>query len=146
MNTIVSSRFEVTSWNEEPVDERPDAAKITCAEVTKTYSGEIEGDSVTEWLMAYADDGSAAFVGLERIVGTVGGRTGTLVLQHVGAYDNGAATAQLRVVDRCGTGELAGATGDGGFVADPAGTVELVLEFGRADGRSARDSDRVAND
>ena len=111
VNTIVSSQFEVTSWNEEPVDDRPDAAKITCAEVTKTYSGEIEGDSVTEWLMAYADDGSAAFVGLERIVGTVGGRTGTLVLQHVGAYDNGAATAQLRVVDRCGTGELAGATG-----------------------------------
>jgi Protein of unknown function (DUF3224) len=138
VHTIVSARFEVTDWKEEPIDDRSDAAKMTRAAVTKSYSGGIKGDSVTEWLMAYADDGSAAFVGVERIVGMIGGRTGTLVVQHVGAYESGAATAQLHVLGGCGTGELAGATGTGGFVADPAGSVELTLDFGSGRATSAR--------
>ncbi|MDQ1393089.1 MAG: CoA:oxalate CoA-transferase [Acidimicrobiaceae bacterium] len=130
MATDVSASFEVTSWNEEPFDQRADGAKLTTATVTKSYSGDIEGDSVTEWLMAYAEDGSASFVGVERIDGTVGARRGTMVVRHVGSFEGGAATAELTVVAGCGTGELAQATGRGDFLADPAGKVQLELEFG----------------
>jgi hypothetical protein len=127
--TQINASFEVTNWKEEPFDERPDASKVTTANVTKSYSGEIEGDSVTEWLMAYAADGSATFVGLERINGTVAGRRGTLVLQHVGTFKDGAATAELTAVAGGGGGELAGASGGGDFRADPAGKVRLDLAF-----------------
>jgi hypothetical protein len=129
MATRITASFEVTRWNEEPFDERNDAAELTRARVTKSYSGEIEGDSVTEWLMAYAEDGSATFVGLERINGTVAGRSGTLVVQHLGTYQDGAATAELAAVAGWGGGELAGVTGTGDFRADPAGTVRLELVF-----------------
>jgi len=94
--------------------------------VQKKYSGQVDGTSATEWVMSYNSDGSAAFVGLERIRGTIAGRTGTLVLQHVGQFRDGAATAALTVVG--GTDELGQATGGGDFVADPAGSIRLSLD------------------
>jgi hypothetical protein len=97
--------------------------------VTKSYSGDIDGQSVTEWQMAYADDGSARFVGLERIDGTVAGRHGTMVLEHLGNYENGAATATLTVLSGCGSADLAGVSGQGDFLADPSGKVRLQLSF-----------------
>jgi hypothetical protein len=129
--TKISASFEVTNWDEQPFDERKDAAKLTTAKVTKSYSGDIEGESVTEWQMAYTDDGSAAFVGLERIDGTVAGHSGTLVLQHLGTYQDGSATATLSVVDGCGSADLAGVSGTGDFKADPAGQVDLELSFAK---------------
>ncbi len=96
METQCRATFQVTNWDEAPVDERPGTAKVTRAAVTKTYDGDITGSSVTEWLMAYADSGDATFVGLERVVGTVSGRDGSLVLEHVGTFADGAARALLR--------------------------------------------------
>jgi hypothetical protein len=123
----ITASFEVSAWNEEPVDENIDAAKLTHARVSKTYAGDIDAHSATEWLMAYSDDGSASFVGLERINGTISGRRGTLVLQHVGTFIDGAATATLTVVAGCGSGDFVDATGTGTFVADPAGKISLEL-------------------
>jgi hypothetical protein len=123
----VEAKFTVDSWNEQPFDEIPDTSKLTRASVTKSYTGDVEGTSTTEWLMSYADDGSATFVGLERIVGKVGGHKGTLVLQHVGAYADGTATAKLSVVKGAGSDDLAGVTGEGDFTADPAGSLTLRL-------------------
>ena len=71
-------------------------------------------------------DKSAEFVGLERIKGTIDGRRGSLVLQHVGTFEDGAAKATLTVIS--GTDELKGATGTGEFVADPAGRITLTIE------------------
>jgi hypothetical protein len=128
MSTPVQARFEVTSWDEQPFDEDTDGAKLTEALVAKDYSGDIEGTSTTKWLMAYAPDSSAVFVGVERIAGTVAGRTGTLVLQHVGRFTDGVATADLSVVS--GTDGLESASGTGEFTADPAGSVRLDLTTG----------------
>ncbi len=128
MSEKVTATFEVSSWDEQQIDEAVGVAKLTRAEVTQTYSGDIDGSSVTQWLMAYAPDKSATFVGLERVKGTIGGRHGSLVLQHVGRYDNGAATSELTIVS--GTNELKGAEGSGSFKADPAGSVTLDISFG----------------
>ena len=77
--------------------------------------------------MAYADSGDATFVGLERLVGSVSGRDGSLVLEHVGTFADGAARALLRVVPGTGTGALASVAGNGDFLADPSGSVTLDL-------------------
>ena len=121
----ISAAFEVSSWEETPFDEAVGVAKLTRASVAKTYTGDIDGTSITEWLMAYEPDKSATFVGIERVRGTIAGRHGSLVLQHVGTFENGAAIAKLVVVS--GTDELKGATGSGSFKADPAGSVRLDL-------------------
>jgi hypothetical protein len=130
MGTAIEATFAVTSWDEGAFDDgSDDRPKLTRATVTKTYSGAIEGTSTTQWLMAYADDGSAAFVGLERIVGTVDGRDGSMVLQHLGTFSDGAAKGSLDVIPGAGTAALAPARGDGTFLADPAGSVTLDLTF-----------------
>ena len=127
----IEGAFEIGSWDEAPFDEAVGVAKLTRASVTKTYSGDVEGTSATEWLMAYQPDKTATFVGLERIRGTVGGCHGSLVLQHVGRFKDGAATGELMVIS--GTDELKGAAGSGSFKADPAGSITLNLTLGGKD-------------
>jgi hypothetical protein len=129
MPVQLSATFEVKSWDETPFDDL-DTPKLTRAVVSKSYGGDLDGSSTTEWLMAYAEDGAAAFVGLERFTGEIDGRSGTLVLRHVGSYADGTAKADLTVVEGANSGELRSASGEGAFRADPAGSVSLVLSFG----------------
>lgn len=126
MTTHIEARFEIANWEEAPFDDGVGVSKLTEALVDKTYSGDIDGTSATKWLMAYAPDKTATFVGIERIKGTVGGKRGSLVLLHEGTFEGGAATAALRVVS--GTDELTHVTGVGNFRADPAGAVTLDLD------------------
>jgi hypothetical protein len=129
MTAGIEATFEVKDWNEEPFDDATEAAKVTCAKVTKSYAGDIAGSSFTEWLMAYREDGSATFVGLERISGEINGKRGSFVVQHTGKFEDGAATAELQVVAGSGSEGLAGVSGSGDFVADPNGKVSLQLSF-----------------
>jgi Protein of unknown function (DUF3224) len=126
MNTHIEATFEIAGWDETPFGDGDEDTKLTEALVQKRYSGEIEGESTTKWLMSYAPDKSATYVGIEHIKGTVGGRRGGLVLIHDGEFRDGVATAVMRIVS--GTGDLAGATGSGKFRADPAGSVVLDLD------------------
>lgn len=127
MTLDISAPFEIKDWDEQPFDEEVDGAKLTKAAVTKEYSGDVKGSSATQWLMAYRPDGSADFVGLERIRGTLAGKRGSLVLLHAGSYSDGAATATLTVVS--GTDELTGATGRGKLDADPGGRITLSVDL-----------------
>lgn len=128
MTSRIEATFEITAWEETPFDEGTGVAKLTEALVSKQYSGDIDATSTTKWLMAYAPDKSATFIGLERIKGTFGGKHGSLVLQHSGTFENGSADATLSVVS--GTNELKSVSGTGDFKADPAGSVTLNLSFG----------------
>ena len=64
--TAITASFEVTGWDEHAFDVHAGAAKLTRAKVAKSYRGDVAGDSVTEWLMAYGEDGSASFVGKQK--------------------------------------------------------------------------------
>jgi len=130
MQTRLSAKFDVKSWDETPFEDKdPGLSKMTRALVMKEYSGDIEGSSTTQWLMAYVEDGSARFVGLERITGRFSGEDGSLVLEHVGSYKEGTARATLTVIEGANSGELETATGAGEFVADPSGSVTLELAW-----------------
>ena len=125
MSRHIEARFEIANWDETPFDDT-ESPKVTEALVSKKYSGGIEGTSTTKWLMSYAPDKTATYVGIERIDGTVGDKHGSLVLLHDGAFEDGVATATLRIVS--GTDDLTGATGTGEFRADPAGSITLDLD------------------
>jgi hypothetical protein len=71
MKKNANARFAIKSWDEKPYSESQDQPRLTRASVTKTYTGDIEGDGQVEYLMMYRADGSAAFVGLERVVGRI---------------------------------------------------------------------------
>jgi hypothetical protein len=129
MSTNLTAKFDITGWEEEPLDDAPESRKLTRAQVTKSYSGDIDGTSILDYVMAYADDGTATFVGMERITGEVAGRRGTLVLRHVGSFADGAAKASVTIVAGAGSDDLATAIGGGDFLADPAGSMDLALSF-----------------
>jgi hypothetical protein len=113
MRKSARAQFAIKSWDEKPYSEGTDLPKLTRASVTKTFSGDIEGEGHVEYLMMYRSDGSATFVGLERIVGRVGGKAGTFVLQRTGVFEGGQAKESYSVVAGSGTGELHGLRGDG---------------------------------
>ncbi|HEX6133802.1 MAG TPA: DUF3224 domain-containing protein, partial [Longimicrobiales bacterium] len=74
---------------------------------------DIDGAAQVEYLMMYRADGSAAFVGLERVVGRIGEKTGTFVLQRTGTFEGGQARESYAVIPGSATGDLKGLLGDG---------------------------------
>ena len=113
MKQTANARFAIKSWDEKPYSEGPDRRKLTRASVIKTYTGDIEGQGQVEYLMMYRSDGSATFVGLEQVVGRIGGKTGTFVLQRTGVYEGGQAKESYSVIPGSGTGDLQRLRGDG---------------------------------
>jgi len=113
MKQSANARFTIKRWDEKPYSEGEHLPKLTRASVTKAYTGDIVGEGQVEYLMMYRSDGSAAFVGLERVVGQIAGKSGSFVLQRTGAFEAGQAKESYSVVTGSATGELLGLSGDG---------------------------------
>ena len=132
MSMHAKGTFTIENWDENPVLKAEGSSKITKANVSRSFEGDLGGEGTVEWLMGYDEQGSATFVGLERVVGTIDGKEGTFALQHVGTFDGKIAKADLTVVPGSGTGELSGLTGEGSFEAglgsDGERTITLDLD------------------
>jgi len=113
MKKSAKARFAIKTWDEKPYSEGQDLPRLTRASVAKTFTGDIEGEGHVEYLMMYRSDGSAAFVGLERVVGRIDGKTGTFVLQRIGVFEGGEAKESYSIVPGSATGELQGLRGEG---------------------------------
>jgi hypothetical protein len=80
--------------------------------IDKTFRGDLEAQSRGEMLSALTGtEGSAGYVAIEQVRGSLDGRSGTFVLQHFGIMDGGRNRLILEVVPGSGTGELAGLSG-----------------------------------
>jgi hypothetical protein len=78
----------------------------------KLFQGDLEATSQGEMLaMGTAVQGSAGYVAMERVKGTLQGRAGSFALQHSGTMDRGTPTLSVSVVPDSGTEELEGLTG-----------------------------------
>ena len=130
MRAHAAATFTIKSWNEAPYNEMAGAPKLTRTSVAKTYQGDITGEGKLEYLMMYRDDGSATIIGLERVVGTVGGRSGSFVLQHSGTFARGIASVTLSVVPGSGTDALRGMKGEGQFAVGHEPPYKMTLEYG----------------
>lgn len=117
MTTNAKCTFQITGWDEKTYQEIEGSAKLSNAKVTQTYSGAIEGTSSIEYLMSYTVHGTAIFVGLEHVSGTVDGKSGTFVLQHTGSFLEGKARSSWSIVPGSGTGGLTNLRGKGSYVA-----------------------------
>jgi hypothetical protein len=129
MAASFTGTFEIDSWEEKPALEIADGSKITRAEVVRSYDGDLKGKGTLEWLMAYGEDGSATFVGLERVVGSINNKSGSFVLQHVGTFDGRTARAELLVVPGSGAAELEGLNGRGSFQAGLGSEGERIIRL-----------------
>jgi hypothetical protein len=93
-------------------EDKTDGTSLSRMSIDKKFSGDLVGTSKGEMLSAMTSTkGSAGYVAIERVLGTLQGRTGTFVLQHTGTMTRGAPQLSVTVVPDSGTGQLAGLTG-----------------------------------
>lgn len=78
----------------------------------KKFHGDLSGSSLGQ-MVASGDpsSGSGGYVALEKVTGTLNGKTGTFVLMHNGTMTPQAMEMRISVVPNSGTGELTGIDG-----------------------------------
>ncbi len=80
--------------------------------IEKTFSGDLTGNSKGQMLsVRTVTEGSAGYVALEQVTGTLDGHSGSFYFQHSGTMNRGTAVATISVVPDSGKGELEGLTG-----------------------------------
>jgi hypothetical protein len=114
---------------EDVYQELDGGGKLTRANGTQRFTGDIEGDGSVEWLMCFSAEGSARFVGLQRIAGSIGDRTGTFVVESTGSFDGKQSTGTWTVIAGSGTGDLSGVSGEGSFEAPGGPEASYSLEY-----------------
>lgn len=110
MTMHASGRFDV-KLTPQPAEPDIDGGLGGMA-LDKTFHGDLDATSKGTMLSAMTDvKGSAGYVALERVTGTLHGRRGSFVLQHSGTMDRGTPTLSVSVVPDSGTDELVGLSG-----------------------------------
>lgn len=129
MKQTANARFNIANWDEKPYSEAAGSPKLTRASVSKKFTGDLEGEGHVEYLMMYRSDGTATFVGLERITGRLGGKAGSFVLQRTGVFEGGQAKESYVVIPGSGTGDLAGLSGSGTSSVGHGNDLPFALQF-----------------
>jgi hypothetical protein len=116
--------FKIQKWDEQQYGDG-----LSRASVEQAFSGDIRGEGSVEWLLCYREDKTADFVGLQRVAGQIGERSGSIVLQTIGTFDGTEAKGELSVVPGSGTEDLRGLRGRGEFVAPHGSPASITLDY-----------------
>ena len=107
VTTRASGTFEVKMTPQSPSE-----SSISRLLIDKQFQGDLKGTSKVEMLAVSTPvQGSAGYVAMEQVSGTLNGRSGTFALQHSGTMTRGAPQLSVTVVPDSGTGELKGISG-----------------------------------
>jgi hypothetical protein len=129
MSMRASGPFDV-KLNPLPAYNTSEDAKLGRMSIDKQFHGDLEAASQGEMLSAMTDvKGSAGYVAIERVSGTLHGRSGSFVLQHNATMTRGVPQLHIIVVPDSGSGELVGLSG----------TMRITI----ADGRHSYEFDYV---
>jgi len=121
MSNLASGTFEVKIVPQTPdgIFEDATLGRLT---IDKQFRGDLEATSKGQMLSALTGvKASAGYVAMERVTGTLGGRSGTFVLQHTGTMNRGEPQQSVTVVPDSGSGQLEGL----------AGTMTIKIEGGK---------------
>ncbi len=120
MNTAAGT-FEVKINSLPPYNTSADA-KLARMSIDKQFHGDLEGTSQGEMLSAGTEfNGSAGYVAIERVTGTLNGRSGGFALQHNATMTRGTPYLNIVVIPDSGTGELVGLSG----------TMHIIIDKGK---------------
>jgi hypothetical protein len=125
-----SAPFTNDRYDEEAYAEA-EGVELSRVHITRTFAGDLEGESTAE-LMIAKSEGGGGYVGHDRIMGTLDGKSGSFVFQHTGLMGPEGVTNTGTIVPGTGTGDLEGISGEGRMLADDDGnhTLMLTYEFG----------------
>lgn len=108
---VISGEFEV-AMQPQSMSEVAAGSGIGRMSLDKRYHGALAAEGKGE-MLAYMDRalGSGAYVAVERVSGTLEGRSGGFLLHHTGVMTRNTPALTVAVVPDSGTGELAGLSG-----------------------------------
>jgi Protein of unknown function (DUF3224) len=127
--THATAQITVGSYQPVPYDEPAEGPSLVRIHVDESFEGDISGSGSVEFLQAASADGTASFVGIERVTGSVGGRGGTFLLQDQGTVADGVVSGEWFVVPGSGTDQLTGLRGEGGFRANLGQNAAVTLDY-----------------
>ena len=111
MNEVAKGEF-VVKLLPLPVEGQPENSKMGRMSIDKSISGDLLATTRGQMLSAMTDvKGSAGYVAIERVDGTLKGKKGTFALQHTGTMNKGNPSLSVTVVPDSGTDELIGLVG-----------------------------------
>ena len=98
--------------SQKPDNPEAELAQLARMSISKQFRGGLDASSTGEMLAAQTETkGSAGYVAIERVDGTLEGRRGTFYLQHNGMMDKARPSLTVSVIPDSGTGELSGISG-----------------------------------
>jgi hypothetical protein len=104
--------------------------------IDKQFHGDLEATSKGEMLSALTEvKGSAGYVAIEKVSGSLNGRTGTFVLEHFATMTRGAPQLTIIVVPDSGTGQLIGLSGTMNIIIAPGGKHSYEFEYTLPEGK-----------
>jgi hypothetical protein len=124
----VKSFLTILDFSEEPYSEGDDGRDLTSAIFTIEYVGDLKARSILMELKTYNAPGSASVYGLERVTGTLNGRTGTFVIEHIGIKNKDILVSTRTIVPGSATGELSGLKGKADFHSIGKEKAEITFE------------------
>lgn len=130
MKQLASGPFDVTLVPQEADNPRAQGAGLGRMSLEKRFHGDLQATSEGEMLAlrgARAD--SAGYVAIERVTGTLHGRSGSFALQHSGTMDRGTPRQSVTVIPDSGSGELEGLAGSMVIDIGPGGTHAYRFEY-----------------
>ena len=109
---IVTGKFDVKLQPLQPYSKGDNGINLGRMSIDKIFDGELSAVSKGEMVSAMTPvKGSAGYVAVEQVIGTLSGKKGSFVLQHFGAIDKGKNYLNIEVVPDSGTDELKGISG-----------------------------------
>ena len=129
MTKTAQGTFEIKDWDEKTYQQLDGGGKLTEAKVTQKFTGDIEGEGSVIWLMAYTDPKTATFVGIQRVVGSIGGKKGSFLIVTNGVFDGKTAQGDWSLIEGSGTQGLEGISGEGTFGAPHGPTAEYEIDY-----------------
>jgi hypothetical protein len=122
MKTHASGTFEVKLAPQKADNPPAETADLGRMSIEKQFDGDLKGTSQGEMLSYMTEvKGSGVYVAIERVNGTIDGRSGSFVLHHTGIMSRGTPQLSVTVVPDSGTGQLTGI----------AGTLTIKIENGK---------------
>ncbi|WP_236003495.1 DUF3224 domain-containing protein [Nonomuraea antri] len=122
--------FDTANWDAQPPIENREGVSIGHVTLSKTFHGDLTGTSVVHLLVATTEvETSRSYVAMERIEGTLDGRSGSFVVQHNAVSDQGEQSLRITVVPDSGRGELAGLRGEMEIVIEADGGHSYTFDY-----------------
>ena len=130
MTQHASGPFDVKLTPQQPDSEVAKAANLGRMTIDKQFHGDLNATSKGEMIAAQTQvKGSAGYVAIERVTGTLKGLGGSFALQHSATMTRGVPDLSIIVVPDSGTSELEGITGKMDIIIAPDGKHSYTFDY-----------------